>query len=61
MNTKLISSAVLTMEICPNCKSEMTVTEAAPVLLNDHLKTMTYQCKACRSELKRTFEILSGE
>jgi len=33
----------LTIEICPNCKSEMTITEAAPVLLNDQLKTITYQ------------------
>src|SRR6516225_4984950 len=41
--------------ICPNCKSEMTVTEAAPVLLTDHLETITYRCKVCRSELKHTF------
>ena len=61
MNTNLIPSAVLTIEICPNCKSEMTITEAAPVLLNDQLKTITYQCKACRSELKHTFEPRSGE
>ena len=61
MNTNPISSVVLTMEICPNCKSEMTITEAGPVLLNDHLETITYQCKACRSELKRTFELRSGE
>jgi hypothetical protein len=61
MNTKPISSVVLKMEICPNCRSKMTVTEAAPVLLNDHLKTITYQCKACRSELKRTFKLHSGE
>jgi hypothetical protein len=61
MNTNPISSVVLTMEICPNCKSEMTITEAGPALLNDHLETITYQCKACRSELKRTFELRSGE
>ena len=61
MNTNPISSVVLTMEICPNCKSEMTITTAGPVLLNDHLETITYQCKACRSELKRTFELRSGE
>jgi hypothetical protein len=45
MSTKPISSVMLTMEICPNCKSEMTVTEAAPVLLTDHLETITYRCK----------------
>src|SRR5262249_5246729 len=61
MNTNPILSVVLTMEICPNCKSEMTITEAGSVLLNDHLETITYQCKACRSELKRTFELRSGE
>jgi len=60
MNTKPVSSMVLTMEICPNCKIEMSVTEVAPVLLNDHLETITYQWKACRSELKRTFERHSG-
>jgi hypothetical protein len=52
MNTNPISSVMLTMEICPNCKGEMTITEAGPVLLSDHLETITYQCKACRSELK---------
>jgi hypothetical protein len=60
MDTKPISSVVQMMEICPNCKSEMTVTEAAPVLLSKHL-TITYQCKSCRSALKRTFKLHSGE
>ena len=61
MNTNPIPSVMLTTEICPNCKGEMTITEAGPVLLNDHLETITYQCKACSSKLKRTFELRSGE
>ena len=60
MNTKPKSSMVLTMEICPNCKIEMSVTEVAPILLSDHLETITYLCKTCRSKLKRTFERHSG-
>ena len=60
MNTKPLSSIVLTLEICPNCKIEMSVIEVAPILLNNHLETITYQCRACRSELKRTLERRSG-
>ena len=56
MSTTPVSSKVLTMEICPNCKAEMSVTEVAPILLHDHLETITYRCEACRSELKRNFE-----
>jgi len=60
VSTKSTSSVVQTLEICPNCKNEMTVTLVAPVLLTDHLETVTYRCKVCRSELKRTFERRSG-
>jgi hypothetical protein len=35
MSTKLTRSVVPTMEICPNCKSEMTVTEVTSILFAD--------------------------
>jgi hypothetical protein len=60
MNTKSTSSVVQTVEICPNCKSQMTVALVTPVLLADHFETVTYWCKACRSELKLNFERRSG-
>src|SRR5436190_6967567 len=60
MSTMLVFSLVPTVEICPNCKSEMTVTEASPILFADHLEKVTYRCKACHSEMKRTYERCSG-
>ena len=33
MSAKLAGSAVPTMEICPNCKSEMAITRVTPILL----------------------------
>lgn len=60
MRTKLVSSTVPTMEICPNCKGEMTVTEVIPILFADHLENITYRCKACCSEMRRTFDRHSG-
>jgi hypothetical protein len=59
MSTKLLSSAVLTVETCPNCKSEMTITEVSPNLFADHLEKVTYRCKGCHSEMKRTYERVS--
>lgn len=44
------------MEICPNCKSEMTITEVTPILFAEGLEYVTYKCKDCRSETKRTFK-----
>jgi transposase-like protein len=60
MSTKLTRSVVPTTEICPNCKSEMTVTEVTPILFADGLEDVTYRCKGCRSEMKRTFKRRSG-
>lgn len=48
MSTKLTRFVVPTMEICPNCKSEMTVTEVTPILFADGLEDVTYRCKGCR-------------
>jgi hypothetical protein len=55
MSTKLACSVVPTMEICPNCKSEMTITEITPIFLADGFEDVTYRCKGCRSDMKRTF------
>ncbi len=60
MSTKLVCSVVPTMEICPNCRSEMTITEVTPVLLADGFEGVTYRCKVCRSDIKRTFKRRSG-
>ena len=60
MSTKLACSVVPTMEICPNCKSEMTIREVTPILLADGFEDVTYRCKSCRSEMKRTFKRCSG-
>ena len=60
MSTKLACSVVPTMEICPNCKSEMTITEVTPVLLVDGFEGVIYRCKVCRSDIKRTFKRRSG-
>jgi hypothetical protein len=56
MRTELVSSTVPTIEICPNCKGEMTVTKLMPIFFADHLENITYRCKSCRSEMQRTFE-----
>ena len=60
MSTKLACSAVPTVEICPNCESEMTIREVTPILLADGFEDVTYRCKSCRSEMKRTFKRCSG-
>jgi transposase-like protein len=61
MSTKLACSVVPTMEICPNCKGEMTITQVTPILLVDDLEDVIYRCKACRSDMKRTFKRRSGK
>jgi len=53
MNTKLARSVVPTVEICPNCKR---IAEVTPVLFADGLQDVTYKCKGCRLEMKRTFK-----
>ena len=60
MSTKLACSVVPTVEICPNCESEMTIREVTPILLADGFEDVTYRCKSCRSEMKRTFKRCSG-
>jgi hypothetical protein len=54
MSAKLACSVLPTMEICPNCKSEMTIKEVTPICA-DGFEDVTHRCKSCRSEMKRTF------
>jgi len=61
MSTKLACSVVPTMEICPNCKGEMTITQVTPTLLVDDLEDVIYRCRACHSDMKRTFKRRSGK
>ena len=61
MSTKLACSVVPTMEICPNCKGEMTITQVTPILLVDDLEDVIYRRKACHSDMKRTFKRRSGK
>jgi transposase-like protein len=49
-------SVVPTIEICPNCKSEMTVTQVTPTFLADGFEDVIYRCKGCHSDVKRTFK-----
>ena len=60
MNTSLACSVVPTMESCPNCKTEMAITQVTPTLLMDGFEGVIYRCKACRFEVKRTFKRRSG-
>ena len=60
MSTKLACCVVPTMEICPNCKSEMTIAEVTPIFVADGFEDVTYRCKGCRSDIKRTFKRRSG-
>ena len=43
MSTKLACSAVPTIEICPNCKSEMIVAQLTPTFLADGFEDVIYQ------------------
>jgi hypothetical protein len=47
MGTKLACSPEPTMEICPNCKGEMTIPEVMPVLFADGVEDVTYRGKRC--------------
>jgi transposase-like protein len=60
MSTITARSVVPITEICPNCKGEMTISEARPVFFAGDLEDVTYKCKGCRSEMKRTFKRRSG-
>jgi len=59
MTVNLAYSIVPTTEICPNCKSEMAITRVIPILVNG-FEDVTYRCKACPSEVQRTFKRQSG-
>ena len=60
MSVNLAYSVVPTTETCPNCKSEMSITQVTPILLVDGFENVAYRCKGCRSEVKRTFKRRSG-
>ena len=60
MSINLPYSVVPTMEICPNCKSEMAIMQVTPILLVEGFENVTYRCKGCRSEVKHTFKRHSG-
>ena len=60
MTISLAYSVVPTTEICPDCKSEMALTRVTPILLVVGFEDVTYRCKGCRSEVKRTFKRHSG-
>ena len=34
----------------------MTITEVTPIFLADGFEDVTYRCKGCRSDMKRTFD-----
>jgi hypothetical protein len=38
----------------------MSITQVMPILLVDGFEDITYRCKACRFEVKRTFKRRSG-
>ncbi len=56
MSTKLACSIVPIIEICPNCKSEMTIMQVAPIFLADSLEDVIHKCKGCRLDMTRTFK-----
>ena len=60
MSVNLAYPVVPTTETCPNCKSEMSITQVTPTLLVEGFEDVTYRCKGCRSEVKRTFKRHSG-
>ena len=41
-------------------QKRMTIREVRPILLVDGFEDVTYRCKSCRSEMKRTFKRCSG-
>ena len=56
MSSKLTRSVVPTIKICPECEGEMRITEVTPTLFADGLEDVTYRCKGCGLEMKRTFK-----
>jgi hypothetical protein len=61
MSTSPAHSVVPITEICPNCTDTMKLAEVTPVLFADGLEKVTYRCRGCRSEIKRTFKRCLGE
>ena len=51
MSTNLACSVVPSMEICPNCKSEVSITQVTPILLVNGFEDV---------EVQRTFKRRSG-
>ena len=45
MSVNLACSVVPTTEICPKCKSEMSITQVTPILLVDGFEGVTYDAK----------------
>ena len=60
MSVNLAYPVVPSTETCPNCKSEMSITQVTPILVVEGFEDVTYRCKGCRSEVKRTFKRHSG-
>jgi hypothetical protein len=60
MTINLAYSVVPATEICSDCKSAMAITGVTPILLVDGFEDVTYRCKVCRSEVRRTFKRQSG-
>ena len=60
MSAKLACSVVPTIEICPNCKNEMTVIQVTPMFLAAGFEDVIYRCKGCHSDVKRMFKRGSG-
>jgi predicted RNA-binding Zn-ribbon protein involved in translation (DUF1610 family) len=56
MSTRVMRSRVPATIACPNCQNEMIITQIVPVLFSDDQDAVTYRCKGCRSEIKRTFK-----
>jgi DNA-directed RNA polymerase subunit RPC12/RpoP len=56
MSTRVTSSGAPATIACPNCQSEMIIAQVVPVLFSDDQDAVTYRCKECRSEIKRTFK-----
>jgi hypothetical protein len=44
------------IEVCPDCKGQMTVIEIRPLLFIDGVESITYKCKKCRLEESWTFQ-----
>jgi hypothetical protein len=44
------------IEVCPDCKGEMTVIEVRPLRFIDGVESITYKCKRCRLEKSWIFQ-----